>query len=147
MKSLLVAFWLAVAIPTVTVLSGCSVSPVKQAETFEQKAFALYGSYVIFQGKASELVQDSATPENAKQALRDADRVAYPLAESLVDAAIEVGAIREILNACPAQPEPDPKCVPTNEQKLANAISNLSMIYFQAQPRLLALVAVVKEAK
>lgn len=128
-------------------LNACKTSPVAQAETFEQKTYALYGTYVIFQGKAAELVQDSTTPPKVKEALSAADKVAYPVAEALVDAAITVGDIRDTLNACPTLPEPDPNCVPTNEQKLANAITNLSTIYFSAQPKLLALVAAVKEAK
>lgn len=148
MKSLLVAFWLAVAAPTALLLSGCPASnPVREAESFEQKSFALYGSYVIFQSKAAELKQDSTTPEKVKTALSAADAAAYPLAESLIDAALTIGDIRDRLNACPTMPEPDPQCVPTNEQKLANAIANLSTIYFEAQPRLLALIAAVKEAK
>lgn len=129
------------------ILFGCTANPVKEAESFEQKSFALYGSYVIFQSKAAELSQDSATPANVRDALKSADAVAYPVAEALVDAAIEVGAIRDTLNACPTLPEPDPACVPTNELRLANAVTNLSSIYFSAQPKLLALVAAVKEAK
>lgn len=146
-RPLMIAFLLAVAVPVSLVLPACTSSPVKEAETFEQKAFALYGTYVIFQAKAAEMTQDSTTPEKVKQALRDADKAAYPVAEALVDAAIEIGSIRDTLNQCPLQPEPDPQCVPTNEQRLANAITNLSSIYFSAQPKLLAVVAAVKESK
>ena len=128
-------------------LSSCTSNPVKEAESFEQKSFALYGTYVIFQSKAAELAQESTTPANVRDALKAADSVAYPVAEALVDAAIEVGAIRAVLNACPTLPEPDPTCVPTNELRLTNAVTNLSSIYFSAQPKLLALVAAVKEAK
>lgn len=131
----------------VIVLQACTANPVREAETFEQKAFALYGTYVIFQGKASELVQDSAVPDNVKRVLRDADAAAYPVAESLVEAATTVGDIREALNQCPNLPEPSPLCVPTNEQRLVNAVNNLSTIYFQAQPVLLRVVAAVKGAK
>ncbi len=128
---------------------ACTSSPVKQAETFEQKAFALYGTYVIFQGKAAELVQDQAVPEQIKQGLRDADKVAYPVAESLVDAATTVSDIRDIIDMCAALPAPEsnPACTPTNEQRLANALANLSTIYFKSQPIVLNLVAAVKGAK
>lgn len=131
----------------VVMLAACTANPIAKAETFEQKAFALYGTYVIFQGKAAELVKDATVPDNVKQALRDADKVSYPVAEGLVDAAVEVGSIRDRLNACPTLAEPDPACVPTNEQRLANALTNLSSIYFSAQPILLNLVAAVKGAK
>lgn len=138
MKSLIIAFWVAVAAPAFLTLAGCGTvtAPVKQAETVEQKAYALYGTYVIFQEKAAELVQDSTTPENVKQALREADRVAYPLAESLVEASLEVEAIRQQIETGL-----------TTEEKLTLAISNLSTIYFSAAPKLLAVVAAVKGAK
>lgn len=136
-RAVFLAFLLAIAIPVTLVLSGCgTTSAVKQAETPEQKAYALYGTYVIFQEKAAELVQDSTTPENVKEALREADRVAYPVAESLVDAVREVEAIRQqVVSGM------------TPEEKLTIAISNLSRIYFAAAPKLLAVVAAVKEAK
>jgi hypothetical protein len=135
-RPLMLAFLLAIAVPTTFLLPGCANSPVKQAETVEQKAYALYGTYVIFQEKAAELVRDSTTPENVKQSLRDADRIAYPVAESLVDAVIEVEAIRQQVSTGM-----------TSEEKLTIAISNLSTIYFSAAPKLLAVVAAVKGVK
>jgi hypothetical protein len=128
-------------------IAACTPNPVKEAETFEQKAYALYGTYVIFQGKAAELVQDAAVSDRIKMALREADRVSYPVAEGLVDAAGEVSAIKDLLEQCGEAIESDPICVPTNERRLANAITNLSAIYFNAQPVLLNLVATVKEVK
>lgn len=121
---------------TLMAVAACAPMPVQQAETPEQKAYALYGTYVIFQERAAELVQDTATPENVKQALREADRVAYPVAESLVDAVLEVEAIRQQVAAGM-----------TSEEKLTIAISNLSTIYFSAAPKLLAVAAAVKGAK
>ncbi len=146
LKSILV---LVAVLAVPVLLAGCPTNPVKQAETFEQKSYALYGTYVIFQGKAAELVQDAATPERVKQGLRDADKVAYPVAESLVDAATAVDDIRAIIDMCEAleAPEVNPACTPTNEQRLANAINNLSTIYFRAQPIILNLVATVKGTK
>lgn len=130
-------------------LTACSVNPVKQADTFEQKAYALYGTYVIFQGKAAELVDDATVPERVKQGLRDADKKAYPVAESLVDAAIAVGDIRTIIEDCESlqAPELNPACTPSNERRLQNAITNLGAIYFQAQPIILDVVTAVKGAK
>lgn len=135
-----------VAMMVMAGFSACGSNPVRQAETFEQKAYALYGTYVIFQGKAAELVQDSVTPERVKQALRDADKAAYPVAEVLVDASVEVADIREIIDMCEALEIPDanPACTPSNERRLANAIANLSAIYFKARPVVLNLVATVK---
>lgn len=129
--------------------AACTSNPVKQAETFEQKAFALYGTYVIFQGKAAELVQDPASPDRVKQSLRDADKVAYPVAESLVEAAVAASDIRDTIDTCKTskEPEANPACAPDNEQRLTNAITNLSTIYFRAQPVILNLVATVKGTK
>lgn len=145
MKDVKVFRWLVATVAAV-IFAACTVNPVRDAETFEQKAFALYGTYVIFQGKAAELVQDSTVSERIKQGLRDADKVAYPVAEELVDAATTVGDIRDIIEMCNAleAPEANPACTPTNEQRLANAITNLSTIYFRAQPIILRLVATVK---
>lgn len=135
-RPLMLAFLLAVAIPVTMALPGCSNSPVQEAESFEQKAFALYGTYVIFQEKSAELVQDSATPENVKQGLRDADKIAYPLAESLIEAALEVAAIREQLEVAP-----------DSAARLNIAIQNLSTIYFSAAPKMLAVISAVKGVK
>lgn len=141
------AFRMILATVAMVIFAACKTTPISQAETFEQKAFALYGTYVIFQGKAAELVVDPTVPEQVKTALRDADKVSYPVAEQLVDAATEIGDIRAILEQCSTAQEPDPSCVPTNEQRLENAVVNLSSIYFSAQPILLDLVAAVKGAK
>jgi hypothetical protein len=65
-RPLMLAFLLAISVPTTLLLPGCVNSPVQQAETPEQKAYALYGTYVIFQEKAAELVQDSSTSESVK---------------------------------------------------------------------------------
>lgn len=135
-RPLMLAFLLAIAVPVTLMVPGCVNSPVQQAETPEQKAYALYGTYVIFQEKAAELVQDPTTPEKVKEALREADKVAYPVAESLVDAVMEVEAIRRQVSEGV-----------TPEEKLTIAISNLSTIYFSAAPKLLAVVAAVKGAK
>jgi hypothetical protein len=132
---------------TVAVLTACTANPVSEANTFEQRAYALYGVYVIAQGQAAALTKEASVPDSVKQGLRDADKVSYPVAEGLVGAAIEVTTIREIIDKCPQQVEPDPKCVPTNEQRLANATLNLSTIYFKAQPVLLNLVEAVKGAR
>lgn len=139
----------ALLISVMVLLAGCPTTPVRQAETFEQKAYALYGTFVIFQVKAAELVQDAATPDRVKQGLRDADKAAFPVAEALVDTAVTVGEIRDIINMCEQleMPEVNPACTDSNERRLANAIANLSTIYFKAQPIILNLAATVKGAK
>lgn len=140
--------WLAgVATAVLFTLQGCAANPVAEAETVEQKAYALYGVYVIAQGKAAALFKDPAVPEKVKAALKMANDTSYPVSVSLVDATQEVGEIRAILNRCPESPVPDDACVPTNQVRLQNAINNLSAIYFRAQPVLLNMVVTVKGAK
>lgn len=123
-------------------LTACTVSPVQDAQTLNQKAFASYGTYVVYQGKAADLVKDPVVPENIKQGLRAADKVAYPAAEAMVDAALEVDHIQRVINDCGT-----PECKATAEQQLTNAITHLSELYFSAQPKVLALATVVKGAK
>ena len=145
------SLWYGVTSGVVLAMSivACTSSPIKQAETFEQRAYALYGTYVVFQEMAVGLVQDTTTPERVKQGLRDADKAAYPLAESLVDAVTTVGDIRAIINMCSTLTLPDenPACTPDNERRLANAITNLGAIYFKAQPVIVNLTATVRGAK
>lgn len=128
-------------------IQACTTNPVMQAETVEQKAYALYGVYVIAQGKAAALYQDPSVPQKVRESLKVANDRSYPVAESLVAATQEVGEIRVILNHCADGPVPDDTCVPTNQVRLQNAVNNLSAIYFRAQPVLLTLVATVKEVK
>lgn len=126
-----------------SLLYACANSPVSKAETFEQKAYALYGTYVIYQGRAAQLHQDSAVPQGAKAALSRADAIAYPVSITLIDAAMVVSDTRELLETCQTPtPEITEKCKNTSDQQLAIAITNLSSIYLNAKPKLLA----VKEA-
>lgn len=135
----------------VALLTACTLgsNPIKEAETFEQKAYALYGSYVIFQGKAADLKLSAAVPESVKQALSDVDRVTYPVADNLVGAALTVTEIRDLLVICKNDPAPEEikACEQTSEETLAAAVTNLSKIYFIAQPQILKMISTVKEVK
>jgi hypothetical protein len=137
---------------TILTLSACSVNPVNEADTFEQKSYALYGTYVIYQGKAAELVKDPSVPAEAKRALSRIDALSYPVAESLIEAATVVTDTRELLEKCQnAPPAPEAveveNCKNTSEEKLNLAIMNLSKIYFDAKPKLLAVKTAFDSAK
>lgn len=126
---------------------ACSNSPVKEADTFEQKSYALYGTYVIYQGKAAQLKQDRSVPDRAKRVLSAADAIAYPVSLALLDAALVVTDVRELLEECQSLPTPAEKCQNTSEEKLNLALVNLSTIYFEAKPKLLAVKTAFDSAK
>lgn len=79
------------------VLSGaaCSqVNPVAQAETAEQKAYAAYGTYVIFAEKAADLAERPDISNSVKLALINAEERAGDVADDVLDTVLEVDQIR-----------------------------------------------------
>jgi hypothetical protein len=68
-------------------LAGCqTANPLAAAETSEQRAFAAYGTFVILQETAADLVEDPAIPRGAKLRIIQAEERAKPVADSLLDA-------------------------------------------------------------
>lgn len=84
-----------------TWLSACATiaGPYKAAETAEQKAFALYGTFVVFEERGAAIVTDRRIDLDARRAIQRADARAKPVADSLLDAALEVQSVREQLDA------------------------------------------------
>lgn len=70
------------------ILTGCATfrEPVSIAETPEQKAYALYGTYVNVQEAALRYVQSPNASPEAIRIIKAADNVAYPIANALKDA-------------------------------------------------------------
>jgi hypothetical protein len=116
-----------------SIIAGCASNPLKEAETAEQKAFAVYGTFVVAEETAAKLVLAPGVPANVKEALRRADREAKPAADALLAAAQEVILVRRELAAGT-----------TTEQKLQIATTNLLMWYESARPKVQALVDVIK---
>lgn len=133
---LLMLFVISVGISSTPMLNGCASNPTTIAKTLDQKAYATYGQFVIFEEKAAALSKDPAVPASVKEALSKADAAAYPLATSLNDAVLEVDAIRDQLAAGT-----------TTKEKLDLAVLNLNSIYLTAKPSILALVDAVKGVK
>ncbi len=104
----------------VLALTACVVNPLKTAETTEQKADAYYGMFVISQEAAVRIVQDPATPHTVKLALRDADRVAKPLADGLHDAIVKFQGVKEAYKAALAAGNADPAALVAAEKELSN---------------------------
>ena len=126
-----------VALAVLSTMAACaSLNPVSKTETTEQKAYALYGTFVIFEEQAAKLVQSPEVPANVKQALRDADKAAKPAADAVLDGVQTVLTVRRQLLAGE-----------TTEERLAIAVSNLNLWYSTARPKVEQLVKVVKGAE
>jgi len=113
---------------------GCAtVSPMAPAQTAEQRAFALYGTFVVAEETAADLVQLPGLGAAQKAAIKDADAKAKPVADALMDAAREVFKIRGELEAGA-----------TTNDKLAVAVANLERWVGEATPKVQALVDSVR---
>ncbi len=116
---------------------GCVTwNPVAKAQTSEQKAYALYGSFVVAEEAAAKLYVDPNIPQGVKSALRAADAVGKPVADALIDLAEEVFAIRL-----------DVEAGKTGEEKLAIAVANLDRYITESVPKLNALVNALRGAR
>ena len=76
-------------------LSGCSTfAPVRAAKTVEQKAFALYGTFAIYQEAGVDIVRNETLPIGVRRAVQNADAAAKPIADSLLAATLEAQRVR-----------------------------------------------------
>ncbi len=81
-------------------LQGCaSTNPIAAAETAEQRAYAAYGTFVIFQEKAVDLVGEESIPSDVRLRIIAAEERAKPVADSLLDAYVEFLAVKAEFNA------------------------------------------------
>lgn len=64
-------------------LPGCLNAPTKAAQTPEQKAYAVYGTFVVLEEQAAVITQNANVPASVKRALAAADNVAKPSADAL----------------------------------------------------------------
>jgi len=73
------------------ILGACnSINPVGKAETLEQRAYAVYGMYVVFAEKAADLAENEALPNSVRLGLVNAEERASPVVASLINAAEEM---------------------------------------------------------
>ena len=77
----------------VVVASCASINPVGKAETLEQKAYAVYGTYVVFAEKAADLAENDALPRSIRLGLVNAEERASPVVISLLNAAEDMQAL------------------------------------------------------
>lgn len=90
--SFLLGVWISFVM--VFVMVGCeSINPVGKAETLEQRAFAVYGTYVIFAEQAADLAENDALPRSVRLALVTAEERASPVINSLLNAVQDLQAL------------------------------------------------------
>ena len=116
-------------------LQGCATvaGPYKAAETAEQKAFALYGTFVVFEERGASVINDNRIDIRARQAIQRADSAAKPVADSTLEAALQVNEVRQEIGA--------------SENKLKTVTANLENWIMRFEPLVTQLVAAVKGAK
>jgi len=118
-------------------LQGCaSTNPIAAAETSEQRAYAAYGTFVIFQEKAADLVEEESIPDGVKLRIIEAEERAKPVADSLLDAYTEFLAIKAEFDAGE-----------TSEERLVAAANSLNDWITQLAPLINELVRNIKGAE
>ena len=99
-RPLFLCFLLAVSVPTVTVFQGCaSTNPFSVAESPEQKAMAMYGTYQIVKTEAAILYSDPSTPESIASALKAANSAAREPFDALYASVVALKIAEEELAA------------------------------------------------
>ena len=68
-------------------MAGCSVNPISEAETAEQRAFAVYGIYVASAETAADIFQDPEIPQGVRDDVRELANRSRPLVEGMYEAA------------------------------------------------------------
>lgn len=125
----------AVLLVLVALSAGCaSINPITAAKTLEQKVYATYGTFVVFETQAAELVKAPDVPAEVKALIKQADAAAKPAADAMFDAAVQLVKIKADLEAGQ-----------TTEERVLIATQNLNRWYLEAEPRILALITAVKE--
>lgn len=118
-------------------LSGCqSANPMRAAETPEQRAYAAYGTFVIAQETAADLVEQQNIPRGVRLRIIQAEERAKPVADSLLDAYTEYLIIKAEFDAGD-----------TSEQRLVIAANNLDDWVTQLAPLVAELLRNVKGAR
>lgn len=124
------------AMCAVTMISAsCAVNPVSTASTVDQKTYALYGEFVVFEELGAQLVKSTSTPAAVVSAIRKADATAKPAMDNALAAEQLAQAIRIQLAAGA-----------TTQDKLNVALTNLDSWVAQATPLVSNLVDAVKGA-
>lgn len=115
-------------------LPGCAVNPISGAEDSEQRAYAIYGTFVIVEEQAATLVGSPQVSNSVVSAIRLADSHAKPSADALVQAVRDYDAASHAL-----------KVGSGTASQLGIASTNLQRWVGQARTDVTALVNAVKQ--
>lgn len=116
----------------VLLLVGCStLTPVQRAQTAEQKAYAAYATFVVYEEQAAILMGKPDVPDTIKHAIQQADALAKPAADVMLIAANKVNSVRAQLEDAPNDP--------TLGDKLVVSLQALKSAYDDAKPKIGAL--------
>lgn len=128
---------LVVAVVMVPLLQACQgANPVAVAETPEQKAYALYGMYVVFNEEAAAIAENPAIPPSVRLGVIRAAEAAKPSADALEAA---TNNFIEIAGQVAAGTTP--------QEKYVIALNNMNQWVTDSRPLIDALVAAVKGAR
>ena len=90
-----------IILAAVSVLTGCGslrqYNPVSYAETPEQRAYAVYGSFTVAEEQGAVLIQDASVSDSIKLSIQRADAKAKPIADKTLAAADAVALARRDL--------------------------------------------------
>lgn len=74
---------MAIAMATLVACTGCAANPFKAARGADEQAYAVLGSYVIYQRQALLIVQDVTLPSEVRRVVANADAVAFPVLKAV----------------------------------------------------------------
>lgn len=115
-------------------LSACqSTNALAAANTRDQKAYAVYGTFVVIEEQAATLVTSPATPAALRAAIRSADAKAKPTADTLKKALVQYDAAFAAV-----------KAGASSDTALGVAAANLDLWITQATTDVNTLVNIVK---
>lgn len=125
---------------TATLLAACQgfPNPFKSAETSEQKAFALYGTFVAVEELAADLVENPDVPDSVKEEIRDLDAAVKPLADRVQSSAQLVARLRLEAEGAEGQ------SATLIAARLASAVATLDSAYADARPAITNFLNYVK---
>lgn len=129
-RLLILSLFALLALP---LLTGCGSNPQKSVQELDTRAYALYGTFVVFEEQAALIIKQPATPANVKAMIRSSDAAAKPVADALLVSVKEYLRIKEELDAGT-----------TTNDKLVIATANLEKWVLAATPVIQQLVMSVR---
>lgn len=114
--------------------AGCKTmsDPVAAAQTTEQQAYALYGTFVIYEEVGASIAVDPATPDALRSLIKRVDAVAKPAADAML------GGARDFVKAKALVDQGQ-----STEEKVTITSANLVNWVADAKPKILALQCAV----